>query len=93
MLTLLLEQYVQDLKAKEAEEKEYRMNKLRPGFKALLSGNPNIVHYTTFKTADKLFAQHPTWGNARPEERKELFNDHMEELKQRQLVRVHFDLF
>ncbi|KDQ19637.1 hypothetical protein BOTBODRAFT_126520 [Botryobasidium botryosum FD-172 SS1] len=78
--------YVQDLKAKEAEEKETRMNRLRPGFKALLSGNPNVVHYTTFKTADKLFAQHPTWANAKLDERKELFNEHMEEIKEKELA-------
>ncbi|CAG8714865.1 1844_t:CDS:2, partial [Acaulospora colombiana] len=55
------QKYVDTLKNKEAEEKEARMNKQRPAIRNLLKGNPNVFHYTSFETADQLFAQHPIW--------------------------------
>ncbi|TRM59164.1 hypothetical protein BD626DRAFT_550416 [Schizophyllum amplum] len=59
------EKFTAQLKAKEQEEKETRMAKLRPALRNMLKGNPNVFHYTTFSTADKLFAQHPIWQQAR----------------------------
>ncbi len=48
-----------------------------------------MFHYTTFSTADKLFAQHPIWQQARVEpERKLIFDEYVTELKQREVVRV-----
>lgn len=57
----------------------------------MLKGNPNVFHYTTFATADKLFAQHPIWQQARVEaERKLIFEEYVAELKQREVVRIYF---
>ncbi|KAL1749444.1 hypothetical protein FB107DRAFT_280769 [Schizophyllum commune] len=61
------EKFTAQLKAKEQEEKEARMAKLRPALRNMLKGNPNVFHYTTFSTANKLFAQHPIWQQARIE--------------------------
>ncbi|KAF6761533.1 pre-mRNA-processing protein prp40 [Ephemerocybe angulata] len=76
------EKYVTGLKAKELEEREARLAKLRPALRNMLRGNPNVFHYTTFQTADKLFAQHPIWQQARIEsERRLVFEEHVQELK------------
>jgi len=57
----------------------------------MLKGNPNVFHYTTFRTADKLFAQHPIWQQARIEaERKLIFEEYITELKQREMVRCFY---
>lgn len=54
----------------------------------MLKGNPNVFHYTTFNTADKLFSQHPIWQQAKIEsERKLIFEEYVAELKQREVVR------
>ena len=75
------------MKAKEQEEREARLAKLRPSIRNLLKGNPNVNHYTTFPTADKLFAQHPIWQQAKIEsERRLIFEEHVSELKQREMV-------
>jgi hypothetical protein len=53
----------------------------------MLKGNPNVFHYTTFATADKLFSQHPIWQQAKIEaERKLIFEEYVTELKQRDVV-------
>ena len=53
----------------------------------MLKGNPNVFHYTTFNTADKLFAHHPIWQMAKIEaERKLIFEEYVAELKQREVV-------
>lgn len=76
------------LKQKEQEEREARLAKLRPALRNMLKGNPNVFHYTTFATADKLFAQHPIWQQARIEaERKLVFEEHIQELKNKEVVR------
>lgn len=81
-------QYTNNLRAKEQEEKEARLAKLRPAIRNMLKGNPNLFHYTTFPTADKLFAQHPIWQQARLEaERRMIFDEHIAELRQREMVR------
>jgi len=50
-------------------------------------GNPIVKHYTTFRTADKLFAQHPAWMAVKiEEERRTLFDEHINELKQIDIV-------
>ncbi|KAG8897018.1 hypothetical protein FRB99_008513, partial [Tulasnella sp. 403] len=80
------QKYNDDIKAKAAEERETRLNRLRPGFKTLLVGNPDVKYYSTFKTVDKLFSQHPTWLAAKiEEERRYLFEEHVSELKRIQL--------
>lgn len=78
-----------NLKAKEQEEREARLAKTRPAIRNMLKGNPNVFHYTTFPTADKLFAQHPIWQQAKVEaERKLIFEEYVAELKQREVVRL-----
>ena len=53
----------------------------------MLKGNPNVFHYTTFGTADKLFSQHPIWQQAKIEsERRLIFEEYVAELKQREMV-------
>jgi pre-mRNA-processing factor 40 len=80
------ESYTKALKAKEQEEKDARLAKLRPALRNLLKGNPNVFHYTTFPTADKLFANHPTWQQGKIEsERKLIFEEYVAELKQREV--------
>ena len=84
-----LRQYTEGLKAKEQEERDARLAKIRPAIRNMLKGNPNVFQYTTFPTADKLFAQHPIWQQARIEsERKLIFEEYVSELKQREVVRV-----
>ena len=86
-------QYADGLKAKEQEERDARLSKLRPSLRNMLKGNPNVFHYTTFATADKVFAQHPIWQQAKIEaERKLVFDEYVAELKQREVVRGCFDL-
>jgi pre-mRNA-processing factor 40 len=80
------EKYTNNLRAKEQEEKEARLAKLRPAIRNMLKGNPNLFHYSTFPTADKLFAQHPIWQQARIEaERRMIFDEHISELRQREM--------
>jgi hypothetical protein len=84
---IVLEQYVDMLKTKEAEEKEARMNRNRPAIRNMLKGNPNVFHYTSFETADQLFAQHPIWQQGRIEaERRQLFREYIGDLQQREQV-------
>lgn len=83
------QKYVDGLKAKEQEEREARLAKLRPALRNMLKGNPQVFHYSTFATADKLFAQHPIWQQAKIEaERKLIFEEYVTELKQREMVRA-----
>lgn len=57
----------------------------------MLKGNPNVFHYTTFATADRVFAQHPIWQQAKVEaERRLVFEEYVAELKQREMVRRRF---
>ncbi|ETW78861.1 hypothetical protein HETIRDRAFT_435469 [Heterobasidion irregulare TC 32-1] len=78
------QKYVDNLKAKEHEEREARLAKIRPAIRNMLKGNPNVFHYTTFPTADRLFAQHPIWQQAKIEaERRLIFEEYVTELKQR----------
>ncbi|KAJ6577207.1 hypothetical protein B0H19DRAFT_1019510 [Mycena capillaripes] len=80
------QKYTSNLKIKEQEDKEARLAKLRPALRNMLKGNPNVFHYTTFATADKLFAQHPIWQQARIEaERRLIFEEYVSELKQREV--------
>ncbi|KAI0331462.1 hypothetical protein GY45DRAFT_1404762 [Cubamyces sp. BRFM 1775] len=80
------QKYVDGLRAKEQEEREARLAKLRPSIRNMLKGNPNVFHYTTFATADRLFAQHPIWQQAKVEaERKLIFEEYINELKQREV--------
>lgn len=82
-------QYTNSLKIKEKEEREARLSKLRPAIRNMLKGNPNVFHYTTFRTADKLFSQHPIWQQARIEaERKLIFEEYVAELLEREVVIV-----
>lgn len=81
-------QFTTALKVKEHEEKEARLAKLRPAVRNMLRGNPNVFHYTTFPTADKLFSQHPIWQQAKIEaERRLIFEEYVTELKHREVVR------
>lgn len=53
----------------------------------MLRGNPNVFPYTTYATANKLFASHPIWQTARMEtERKLIFEEHVNELREREVV-------
>ncbi|KAI0367020.1 hypothetical protein BV20DRAFT_1123833 [Pilatotrama ljubarskyi] len=80
------QKYVDGLRAKEQEEREARLAKLRPSIRNMLKGNPNVFHYTTFATADKLFAQHPIWQQAKIEaERRLIFEEYVAELRQREV--------
>ena len=88
LITKNLLQYTNGLKVKEQEEKEARLSKLRPAIRNMLRGNPSVFHYSTFKTADRLFAQHPIWQQAKIEaERKLIFEEYVAELKEREVVR------
>ncbi|KAG6833234.1 hypothetical protein H0H87_009855 [Tephrocybe sp. NHM501043] len=78
------EKFTTALKVKEQEERDARLAKLRPALRNMLRGNPNVFHYTTFTTADKLFSQHPIWQQAKIEaERRLIFEEYVAELKSR----------
>ncbi|KAF8967718.1 hypothetical protein BDZ97DRAFT_506785 [Flammula alnicola] len=80
------EKYTNGLKVKEQEEREGRLSKLRPAIRNMLKGNPNVFHYTTFPTADRLFSQHPIWQQAKIEaERRLIFEEYVSELKDREV--------
>ncbi|EIW79152.1 hypothetical protein CONPUDRAFT_107252 [Coniophora puteana RWD-64-598 SS2] len=80
------QKYTEGLKQKEQEERDSRLSKLRPAIRNMLRGNPNVFHYSTFATADKLFSQHPIWQQAKIEtERKLIFEEYVDELKQREV--------
>ncbi|KAF9466036.1 hypothetical protein BDZ94DRAFT_1251953 [Collybia nuda] len=81
------EKFTTALRAKEHEEREARLSKLRPALRNMLKGNPNVFHYTTFPTADRLFSQHPIWQQAKIEaERRLIFEEYVAELKQREVT-------
>ncbi|PPQ91486.1 hypothetical protein CVT25_013743 [Psilocybe cyanescens] len=80
------EKYTNGLKVKEQEEREARLSKLRPALRNMLKGNPNVFHYTTFPTADKIFSQHPIWQQAKIEsERRLIFEEYVSELREREV--------
>lgn len=82
-------QFTNGLRIKEQEEREARLAKLRPAIRNMLKGNPNVFHYTTFPTADRLFSQHPIWQQAKIEaERRLIFDEYVSELKEREVVRA-----
>ena len=77
----------------EKEEKEAWLARTRPAMRNMFRGNPNVFPFTTF-TADKLFAQHPIWQQAKIEsERKMVFEEYVAELRLRELVRTVPNLF
>ncbi|KAF8315349.1 hypothetical protein DL93DRAFT_2166723 [Clavulina sp. PMI_390] len=83
------ESYVSGIRQKEKEELEARLQKARPSFKGLLAGNPHVHHYSTFRTLNKLFAQHPAWTSLKNEsERQMLLDEHIAELKALELTRA-----
>jgi len=56
---------------------EARLAKLRPAIQNLLRENPSVYRSTTFPTADKLFAQHSIWQQAKVEsDRRLIFEEH-----------------
>ncbi|KAH8107472.1 hypothetical protein DFH11DRAFT_1748020 [Phellopilus nigrolimitatus] len=62
------------------------LNTLSEKKKCWQKGNPNVFHYSTFQSADRLFAQHPIWQQAKIEsERKMIFEEYVAELKQREV--------
>jgi pre-mRNA-processing factor 40 len=84
-------QFTEELRTKEQAEKDARLAKLRPMLRNMLKGNPSVYPYTTFGTADKVFAQHPIWQQAKIEaERKLIFEEYVEELRQKEIVSSPF---
>ncbi|KAH9924721.1 uncharacterized protein B0H18DRAFT_1085405 [Fomitopsis serialis] len=80
------QKYTDNLRAKEQEERDARLSKLRPAVRNMLKGNPNVFHYSTFANADRLFAQHPIWQQAKIEaERRLIFEEYVAELRQREV--------
>ena len=65
LMISLLSQVRGGLRAMEKEEKEARLARIRPAMWNMLKGNPNMFPYTTFTTADKLFASHLSAGEDR----------------------------
>jgi hypothetical protein len=56
-----------------------------------LTNSRDIRYYTTFPTAEKLFAKVPAWNAAKiEEERKIIFEEFVEELKNAETVRLDF---
>ncbi|KAL7414712.1 hypothetical protein BDY24DRAFT_15127 [Mrakia frigida] len=81
--------FVSEAKARQTEEKESRMRRIRGPFRSLLSDHPAIYPYTTFKTADALFAGNAIWSQAKgEEERKGLFEEYIAELKQKETTEL-----
>ncbi|KAG6912406.1 hypothetical protein DXG01_014847, partial [Tephrocybe rancida] len=65
-------------------ERGARLAKFRPALRNMFRCNPNVFHYTTFATADKLFSQHPIWKQGKIEaECCLVFEEYVAELKSR----------
>ncbi|QRV73843.1 pre-mRNA-processing protein prp40 [Ceratobasidium sp. AG-Ba] len=82
------QKYVEAIKAKEKEERDARIAKARPGIRKLLTESKDIFYYTTFPTADKLFAKVSAWNAAKIEdERKAIFEEFIEEMKNAETIK------
>ncbi|CAE6369167.1 unnamed protein product [Rhizoctonia solani] len=82
------QKFVEAIKAKEKEERDARIAKARPGIRNLLTNSKDIHYYTTFPTAEKLFAKVSTWNAAKiEEERKIIFDEFVDELKNAETIK------
>ncbi|KAG9077640.1 hypothetical protein FRC06_008795 [Ceratobasidium sp. 370] len=82
------QKYVEAIKTKEREERDARIAKARPGIRKLLTDSKDVFYYTTFPTAEKLFAKVPAWNAAKIEdERKTIFEEFLEELKNAETIK------
>ncbi|KAG8725406.1 hypothetical protein FRC12_024192, partial [Ceratobasidium sp. 428] len=82
------QKYVEAIKTKEKEERDTRITKARPGIRKLLTDSKDVLYYTTFPTAEKLFAKVPAWNAAKVEdERKTIFEEFIEELKNTETIK------
>ncbi|KAJ1306567.1 hypothetical protein OPQ81_007568 [Rhizoctonia solani] len=82
------QKYVEAIKAKEKEERDARIAKARPGIRTLLTNSRDIHYYTTFPTAEKLFAKVSAWNAAKiEEERKIIFDEFVDELKNAETIK------
>ncbi|CAE6462005.1 unnamed protein product [Rhizoctonia solani] len=82
------QKFVEAIKAKEKDERDARIAKARPGIRNLLTNSRDIRYYTTFPTAEKLFAKVPAWNAAKiEEERKIIFEEFVEELKNAETIK------
>lgn len=82
------QKYVEAIKSKEKEERDARIAKARTGIRTLLTNSKDIFYYTTFPTAEKLFAKVSAWNAAKiEEERKIIFEEFAEELKNAETIK------
>ncbi|KAG8691763.1 hypothetical protein FRC11_010634, partial [Ceratobasidium sp. 423] len=87
------QKYVEAIKAKEKDERDARIAKARSGIRTLLTNSRDIHYYTTFPTAEKLFAKVPAWNAAKIEgERKIIFDEFIDELKNAETVNLTLTL-
>ncbi|KAJ9092221.1 hypothetical protein QFC19_008758 [Naganishia cerealis] len=77
------QKYISDLVANAEAIKQEKINRLRPHFKRLFQQNKDrIKYYSTFKTAEQLFAHDRVWNSLEnAEDRKALFDEHVNGLK------------
>ncbi|KAG8746212.1 hypothetical protein FRC10_005728, partial [Ceratobasidium sp. 414] len=82
------QKYVEAIKTKEKEDRDARIAKARPGIRKLLTESKDVLYYTTFPTAEKLFARVSAWNAAKIEdERKTIFEEFVEELKNAETIK------
>ncbi|EUC55685.1 Pre-mRNA-processing protein PRP40 [Rhizoctonia solani AG-3 Rhs1AP] len=82
------QKYVEAIEAKEKEERDSRIAKARSGIRTLLTNSRDIHYYTTFPTAEKLFAKVSAWNAAKiEEERRIIFDEFIEELKNAETIK------
>ncbi|CED83013.1 Spliceosomal protein FBP11/Splicing factor PRP40 [Phaffia rhodozyma] len=76
--------FIAETKARKTEEKEARLERLRPQYKKLLSETPSVKPYSTFRTVDRLLQDSSVWKQTQEEERKSLFDEFISELRNRE---------
>lgn len=76
------EQYCQDIVVQDKEKAKERLAKLRTDFATMLRSNPEIKHYTRWKTARPMIEGETIFRSTNNEdERRQLFEDYIIELR------------
>lgn len=83
-------QYISDLVDNAEAARQEKISRLRPHYKRLFQQNKDrIKAYSTFRTAENLFANDRVWNTLeRVEDRKTLFDEYVHDLRTAKQVSV-----
>lgn len=82
------EKYAVEVRLQEKDRAKERIEKLRKDFATMLRSHPEIKHYTRWKTARPIIAAETIFRSASDdEERRQLFEDYIIELKKANIER------